>query len=44
VILELTGGFGLPDDLDRSFGTLVDAVVSGIAASASASASASIPS
>lgn len=33
VILELTGGFGLPDDLDRSFRLLVDAVITGIAAS-----------
>ncbi len=34
VMLELTGGFGLPDDLDRSFELLVDAVVTGIAAAA----------
>lgn len=34
VILELSGGFGLPDDLDRSFELLVDTVVTGISASA----------
>ena len=32
VVLELGGGFGLPDDLDRSFHLLVDGVIEGIAA------------
>jgi AcrR family transcriptional regulator len=32
VVLELGGGFGLPDDLDRSFRLLVDGVIAGIAA------------
>ncbi len=31
VVLELGGGFGLPDDLDRSFALLVEAIVAGIA-------------
>ncbi len=31
VVLELGGGFGLPDDLDRSFVLLVDALIAGIA-------------
>jgi AcrR family transcriptional regulator len=31
VVLELGGGFGLPDDLDRSFALLVDAIIVGIA-------------
>lgn len=31
VILELSGGFGLPDDLDRSFALLIDALITGIA-------------
>ena len=31
VVLELGGGFGLPDDLDRSFAILVDAIIAGIA-------------
>ena len=30
VSLELGGGFGLPDDLDHTFGMLVDTVVAGI--------------
>ncbi len=30
VVLELGGGFGLPDDLDRSFALLVDAIITGI--------------
>jgi AcrR family transcriptional regulator len=30
VVLDLGGGFGLPDDLDRSFEVLVGAVVAGI--------------
>lgn len=30
VVLELGGGFGLPDDLDRSFAHLVDMVTAGI--------------
>ena len=30
VVLELGGGFGLPDDLDRSFALLVDALIAGI--------------
>jgi AcrR family transcriptional regulator len=30
VVLELGGGFGLPDDLDRSFALLVDTVIAGI--------------
>ncbi|WP_246142302.1 TetR-like C-terminal domain-containing protein [Lacisediminihabitans profunda] len=30
VVLEIGGGFGLPQDLDRSFGLLVDAVTVGI--------------
>jgi AcrR family transcriptional regulator len=32
VTLELGGGFGLPDDLDRSFSLLIDGVIAGIAA------------
>ncbi len=36
VVLELGGGFGLPDDLDRSFTLLVDAIVAGIARLAAA--------
>lgn len=32
VVLELGGGFGLPDDLDRTFDLLVDGVIAGIAA------------
>lgn len=31
VVLELGGGFGLPDDLDRSFALLVEAIIAGIA-------------
>lgn len=30
IMLELTGGFGLPDDLDRSFSVLVETVVAGV--------------
>lgn len=30
VLLELTGGFGLPDDLDRSFHLLISATIAGI--------------
>ncbi|MGO4691496.1 TetR/AcrR family transcriptional regulator [Glaciibacter sp. 2TAF33] len=30
VVLELGGGFGLPDDLDRSFALVVDTVIAGI--------------
>lgn len=30
VILELSGGFGLPDDLDRSFRLLIEGIVAGI--------------
>jgi len=30
VVLESGGGFGLPNDLDQSFGVLVDTLVSGI--------------
>ncbi len=30
IVLELGGGFGLPDDLDRSFRLLVDGIVDGI--------------
>lgn len=29
-LLELTGGFGLPDDLDRSFEVLVATVIAGV--------------
>lgn len=43
VLLELGGGFGLPDDLDRSFALLVDTVVTGIARLAAADASVSRP-
>lgn len=32
IVLELGGGFGLPDDLDRSFRLLIDGIVTGIAA------------
>lgn len=32
IVLELGGGFGLPDDLDRSFRLLIDGIVAGIAA------------
>ncbi|WP_241705621.1 TetR/AcrR family transcriptional regulator [Leifsonia shinshuensis] len=32
ITLELGGGFGLPDDLDRSFRLLIDGIVAGIAA------------
>ncbi|WP_223691919.1 TetR/AcrR family transcriptional regulator [Leifsonia poae] len=32
VMLELGGGFGLPDDLDRSFHRLIAGVIAGIAA------------
>ncbi|MGN6427126.1 MAG: TetR-like C-terminal domain-containing protein [Leifsonia sp.] len=31
VVLELTGGFGLPDDLDRSYRLLIDGIIVGIA-------------
>ncbi|MEV8212812.1 TetR-like C-terminal domain-containing protein [Leifsonia sp. NPDC077715] len=30
VTLELGGGFGLPDDLDRSYAVLVDGVIAGV--------------
>lgn len=30
VTLELGGGFGLPDDLDRSYAVLIDGVVAGV--------------
>lgn len=30
IALELTGGFGLPDDLDRSYARLVDGVVAAV--------------
>lgn len=30
VVLELGGGFGLPDDLDRSFAVVVEAVIAGL--------------
>ena len=30
VVLELDGGFGMPDDVDRSFDFLVDGLVSGL--------------
>lgn len=30
VVLEQNGGFGLPDDLDRSFDVVVDATVAGV--------------
>lgn len=30
VVLELGGGFGLPDDLDRSYAVLIDGVTAGI--------------
>lgn len=30
IVLELGGGFGLPDDLDHSFALLVDTVVAGV--------------
>ena len=33
VVLEAGAGFGLPDDLDRSFGTLLEVLVDGVAAS-----------
>ncbi|WP_426625188.1 TetR/AcrR family transcriptional regulator [Leifsonia sp. McL0607] len=36
ITLELGGGFGLPDDLDRSFRLLIDGTVAGIAALAEA--------
>ncbi len=36
ITLELGGGFGLPDDLDRSFRLLIDGIVAGIAALAAA--------
>jgi AcrR family transcriptional regulator len=36
VDIELGGGFGLPDDIDESFATTVDLVVSAIAATSSA--------
>ncbi|WP_348788728.1 TetR-like C-terminal domain-containing protein [Leifsonia sp. NPDC080035] len=36
VILELTGGFGLPEDLDRSYRLLIDGIVVGVAALAEA--------
>jgi AcrR family transcriptional regulator len=32
VMLELGGGFGLPDDLDRTFARLVDGLVAGLTA------------
>ena len=31
VTLELGGGFGLPDDLDRSYDVLVEGTIAGIA-------------
>ncbi|ANF33342.1 transcriptional regulator [Leifsonia xyli] len=30
VVLELGGGFGLPDDLDRSYAVLVEGVIAGV--------------
>ena len=39
VDLELGGGFGLPDDIDDSFATTIDLIVSAIAARSSTSAS-----
>jgi hypothetical protein len=30
VLLELEGGFGLPDDLERSFSLLIDTVTAGV--------------
>ena len=36
VDIELVSGFGLPDDIDESFATTVDLVVSAIAARSSA--------
>ncbi|MGO4301128.1 TetR-like C-terminal domain-containing protein [Leifsonia sp. RAF41] len=30
VTLELGGGFGLPDDLDRSYAVLIDGVIAGV--------------
>jgi hypothetical protein len=35
VSLEASGGFGLPDDVDRSFETLVSVVLAGIRSFAS---------
>lgn len=37
IMLELTGGFGLPDDLDRSFEVLVATVIVGVERLATAS-------
>jgi len=31
VTLELGGGFGLPDDLDRSYAVLIDGIIAGVA-------------
>ncbi|MFE5307643.1 TetR/AcrR family transcriptional regulator [Isoptericola sp. NPDC056605] len=39
VVLELGGGFRLPEDLDRSFDALVDMLVAGVAALADAPSS-----
>jgi hypothetical protein len=32
VSLEASGGFGLPDDVDESFETLIDVLVAGLLA------------
>jgi hypothetical protein len=36
VVLEATGGFGMPDSVDRSFDALLDTVVAGMHAMARA--------
>lgn len=36
VVLELTGGFGMPEDLDRSYRLLIDGIAVGVAALAEA--------
>jgi AcrR family transcriptional regulator len=43
VMLELGGGFGLPDDLDRTFERLVDGIVAGMEALAAQPAATPIP-
>ena len=38
VTLEVAGGFGLPEDVDRTFTLLVDMIISGLPAMAKAAA------
>jgi AcrR family transcriptional regulator len=43
ITLELGGGFGLPDDLDRSFRLLIDGITAGIAALAAGNGAQPVP-